>query len=296
MLAAQESALPLPILFYERGKQNPGGRVEPGRYRAFISYSHGDLKVARWLHRAIETYRPPKAVVGQVTEYGPVPPRMGKVFRDEEELAGAPELGGELEDAIRRSDSLIVICSPRSARSRWVDHEIRFFKLVNPDKPVLAVIALGEPEGENCCFPDSLRHAVTPQGEIDRAQSIEPLAPDLQKLGHAAVKLKLIAALLGVGYDDLARRELKRARQLTIAVTAISTTIVVIMAGLTGWALDRTRIAQEQTKLAREKQAQAEKSQWLLQAELDAVSARLDVVMSDGQSRKVALKGKATAQ
>jgi hypothetical protein len=264
--------------------------MESGNYRAFISYSHGDLKVARWLHHAIENYRPPKSLVGQLAEYGPIPARMGKVFRDEEELAGAPELGGELEDALKRSDSLIVICSPRSAKSRWVDHEIRFFKRVNPDKPVLAVIALGEPEGENCCFPNSLRHGVTAEGGIDLAQSIEPLAPDLQKLDHTAVKLKLIAALLGVGYDTLARRELKRARQQTLAVAGISTVIVMTMAVLTGWALDRTHIAQVQTKLAQDKQAQAEKSQWLLQAELAAVSAKLDVVMPDGKSQKVDVK------
>ncbi|MFD2579444.1 hypothetical protein ACFSTD_14480 [Novosphingobium colocasiae] len=30
------------------------GRVEQSRYAAFISYSHRDMAVARWLHKAIE--------------------------------------------------------------------------------------------------------------------------------------------------------------------------------------------------------------------------------------------------
>ena len=34
------------------------------RYSAFISYSHADTAVARWLHRALETYRLPKGLVG----------------------------------------------------------------------------------------------------------------------------------------------------------------------------------------------------------------------------------------
>jgi len=35
------------------------------RYKAFISYSHQDDKWAAWLHRALESYRPPSKIVGQ---------------------------------------------------------------------------------------------------------------------------------------------------------------------------------------------------------------------------------------
>ena len=57
------------------------------KYRAFISYSHKDEKWASWLHRALETYRVPKYLVGQDTAFGKVPDKLGKVFRDREELA-----------------------------------------------------------------------------------------------------------------------------------------------------------------------------------------------------------------
>ena len=46
------------------------------RYKAFISYSHSDEEWAKWLHRALETYRVPKHLVGRETEFGPVPARI----------------------------------------------------------------------------------------------------------------------------------------------------------------------------------------------------------------------------
>ena len=42
--------------------------VEPTprtRYAAFISYSHHDRKAAQWLHRALETYTPPRDLASQ---------------------------------------------------------------------------------------------------------------------------------------------------------------------------------------------------------------------------------------
>ena len=35
------------------------------KYRAFISYSHSDEKWAAWLHKALETYRVPRHIVGE---------------------------------------------------------------------------------------------------------------------------------------------------------------------------------------------------------------------------------------
>ena len=54
------------------------------KYRAFISYSHIDEKWAAWLHKALEAYRPPKNIVGQETNFGPVPKRLTPIFRDRE--------------------------------------------------------------------------------------------------------------------------------------------------------------------------------------------------------------------
>src|SRR5262245_7073814 len=99
------------------------------RYWAFISYSHRDEKWASWLHRRIETYTGHKKLVGSTNRYGePVPERPFPLFRDRDELEGAADLSGRIQDALGSSRFLIVICSPDSARSRWVNEEIKAFK------------------------------------------------------------------------------------------------------------------------------------------------------------------------
>ncbi len=223
------------------------------RYRAFISYCHRDDKVAAWLHKQIETYRVPRSIVGHDSPYGPVPRRLGKVFRDEEELGGAAELGPQLQGALRDSAALIVICSMESAKSYWVEHEIRYFKQINPDRPVLAVIANGCPgkDGEEC-FPQALRHHVDEFGELNLDRPAEPLAPDLTKLDKDVVKLKLIAGLLGVGYDELARRDLKRERRRLATLGTLAVTSTIVFAGLAVAALTYARMAENRAWLAQQ--------------------------------------------
>jgi len=104
------------------------GADEAFAYRAFISYSHRDEKWARWLHRALETYRVPKHLVGQTTAMGVIPARTAPVFRDRDELASATDLGTILRAALAGSACQIVICSPASAASHWVNEEILSFK------------------------------------------------------------------------------------------------------------------------------------------------------------------------
>ncbi len=48
----------------------------PYRFGAFISYSHEDRYWARWLHRRLEAYRPPKSLRTEKA-IGPVFPIRG---------------------------------------------------------------------------------------------------------------------------------------------------------------------------------------------------------------------------
>ena len=116
------------------------------RYRAFISYSHADQAWARRLHRALETYRVPTRLVGQATRKGDVPRRLTPIFRDRDDLSASGDLSASVRDALARSGTLIVICSPAAADSRWVNEEIRVFRELNPGGDVLAAILSGEPD------------------------------------------------------------------------------------------------------------------------------------------------------
>jgi hypothetical protein len=94
------------------------------KYWAFLSYSHSDKKWADWLHKALETYRFPRRIVGTESRDGKVPQRVYPIFRDREELSVSVDLGSKVNEALRESCHLIVICSPDAAKSRWVGQEI----------------------------------------------------------------------------------------------------------------------------------------------------------------------------
>ena len=182
---------------------------ETYKYWAFISYSHRDRAWADWLHKALETYRVPRRLVGRETTAGPVPRRLFPVFRDLEELPSSPNLSGAIDRALEQSRYLIVIASPYAAVSKWVDQEIARFRAMGRGDRILCLIVDGEPhadlqpgKGFLECFPPSLRT----EGEI------EPIAADVRlgKDRKPAAKLKLIAGLLGLGLDELRRRENRR--------------------------------------------------------------------------------------
>lgn len=199
------------------------------RYIAFLSYSHRDRQIAEWLHRELETYRVPKHMIGTATPLGPVPARLHPIFKDREELSAAGSLNEAIKSALGSASALIVVCSPASAASPWVNEEIRNFKQLNGDARVFAVIAGGEPwasrvpgQEEQECFPPAMRFVVAPDGTITDVPA-EPIAADLRPEGDGkrAGKLKVVAGLIGVGLDELVRREAqRRQRRLRYAVAA----------------------------------------------------------------------------
>ena len=199
------------------------------RYIAFLSYSHRDRQIAEWLHRELETYRVPKRMIGTATPLGPVPARLHPIFKDREELSAAGSLNAAIKNALGSASALIVVCSPASAASPWVNEEIRNFKQLNGDARVFAVIAGGEPwasrvpgQEEQECFPPAMRFVVAPDGTITDVPA-EPIAADLRPEGDGkrVGKLKVVAGLIGVGLDELVRREAqRRQRRLRYAVAA----------------------------------------------------------------------------
>ena len=76
---------------------------------------------------------------------GPCLPRFTPVFRDREELATATDLGATLIAALEQSACQVVICSPKAAKSRWVNEEILAFKRLGRAHRIFALIVAGEP-------------------------------------------------------------------------------------------------------------------------------------------------------
>jgi tetratricopeptide (TPR) repeat protein len=194
-------------------------------YRAFISYSHRDERWAAWLHKSLERYRVPRRLVGRTTPMGIVPARVAPVFRDREELATATDLGRVVNAALAQSAALIVICSPASARSRWVNEEIRAFQRLGRPERIFCLIVDGEPNAGDAreCFPEGLRSPLEREG-AERGKPAEPIGADVRpgKDRRQVALLKVLAGLLGVGLDELARRELQRRNRRLAVISAAS--------------------------------------------------------------------------
>lgn len=217
------------------------------RYFAFISYSHVDERWGRWTHKAIESYRVPARLVrhGHVGEE--LPKRLFPVFRDRDELASAPELGHEIEAALRDARNLIVVCSPASANSKWVNEEVRYFKSLGRADRVFCLIVDGEPgDAERECFPPAIRFLVADDGALTDHPA-EPVAADARPDGdgRANARLKLIAGMLGVGFDQLKQRELAaRNRRLTI-IAGGAAMIAAVTVGLSVFAFQQQALAEQ---------------------------------------------------
>jgi eukaryotic-like serine/threonine-protein kinase len=236
------------------------------RYRAFISYSHQDKAWADWLHKALETYRVPSRLVGTSTAAGIIPRRLAPIFRDRDELASATDLGLKVNEALKQAANLVVICSPRSATSRWVQSEVQAFKQLGRSERIFCLIVDGEPNASDFpgreaeeCFAPALRFHLGANGQ-PATERTEPIAADARagKDGRRKAKLKLIAGMLDIGFDSLKQRELQRRNRRLMAMTALA---LIVMAATTMLAIAAlfARHAAEMARIdAERRQKQAE--------------------------------------
>ena len=219
------------------------------QYWAFISYSSKDKKWGRWLHKRLENYLIPEEFQGLKLEDGTaIGKNLRPVFRDRDELSGSAELGPAITAALEQSRFLIVLCSPNSAKSKWVNKEIVDFRAIHGDDNVLALILDGEPNASSNpklndsleCFPPALR------------SPLEPLAGDLRAEGDGKERgfLKILAGIADIGFDDLYRRHERAQRKRRMLLATVATAIIAALAGLSVFALNQKSIAEAQTEIA----------------------------------------------
>ena len=234
------------------------------RFAAFISYSHRDEEFGDWLHKRLESYQVPSALVGRQSSVGQIGKRLGKVFRDRVDLSAAHDLGREIREGLEQSDALIVLCSPRSSGSKYVQDEILTFKKLGKGQRIFAAIIDGEPHAAGRpgytaadeCFPSSLIFALNHDGSLSsQLELTEPIAADFRdgKDGRENGSLKLIAGLLDVGLDELLQRERqaeRRRRVTAYGIASVTATLAVIAVVAGVFAFLQTQEANRQRVVA----------------------------------------------
>jgi hypothetical protein len=226
------------------------------KYRAFISYSHVDATWAKWLHASIEGFRIDQDLAGRDTTAGKIPKTLRPVFRDREEFAAGHSLNEQTLAALDASSALIVICSPDSAKSLYVNEEIRLFKSRHPERPVIPVIVGGKPgDADRECFPRTLRRKIGPLGEITDASEPDILAADAREEGDgkSLALAKVVARLVGLSTDEVfrrAERDRRRQRQVRNGVLGVLATLATATIAISFFAASYYREATGQCSVA----------------------------------------------
>lgn len=236
------------------------------RYAAFISYNHRDRRIAAWLHRALEIYRIPPRLRGRESPLGPLGARLPPIFQDREELAASSDLAASVRAALAEASSLIVICSPDAARSRWVNEEIRAFTALGKRDRIQCLIVAGEPNTPRTPGGDPALECLPPA--LFESDGGEPLAADIRpgQDSRSAARLKLLAGIMGVGYDELRQREQARRQRRLAVIAAASALGFILMSGLAVYALVARNEAITQRDLARRRTLTAERTTDFIQS------------------------------
>ncbi len=183
------------------------------KYAAFISYRHNerDSFIAENLQHELEHYHIPSKIQRSSKRK-----KVGRIFRDRQELPISNNLEDNIQSALKDSEYLIVICSPESKQSEWVQREVNTFISMHDKRHVLAVLAKAEPADS---FPEILCYDEVTETDADGKQTtikkdIEPLAAEMRGETHKDIlremrieKLRLLAPILYCSFDDLKQRE-----------------------------------------------------------------------------------------
>nr|WP_070960939.1 toll/interleukin-1 receptor domain-containing protein [Hyphomonas sp. Mor2] len=274
------------------------GRWRNYKYRFFVSYSHRDTERVDAFDQRFRRYRLPKELENIWTQFGPPPKTLKPYFRDRRSMGAGHSLDGDVLDALRTSAALIVFCSPNSARSDYVNKEIRLFRELHAkeahrygEQPrIFPIIIDGDPasQGDDHCFPDALKEQLRPDGTVDTENLIEPIAADAREEGDGpdSAFYKLLAGLLGVDADLISREDIRREHLENTRFALIATIIALVIVGLT--TVLANNAIQERDRWAAQDEMLADRAEDLL-VEGKIRRAKLAALEGTNQARMVVL-------
>src|SRR5262245_6714440 len=241
-------------------------------YQAFLSYSHGvDGRLAPALQSALHRFAKPWYRL-----------RALRIFRDTTSLSANPGLWASIERALAQSEYLLLLASPESARSTWVEREIDWWLTHRAADRLLIVLTGGALAWDAAAGDwDWERTAALSPGLRGRFHE-EPLFVDLRwatdadalSLRNARFRgavLDLAATLHGRPKDELDGEDLRlhRATRRLAAAAICLLVMLTIAAGAGAW------IAHRQAQLAEGRRREADRQRRIALARQLAAEAEV---------------------
>lgn len=197
------------------------------KYYAFISYNSKDTEWGKKVQKKLEHYRMPATLC---SEHGWERTPIKPVFFAPTDIQPGG-LSEELQERLKASRNLIVICSPNSAKSEWVGKEIKFFHELGRTKQIHFFIVDGIPHSGN---PDT--ECFNPI--VDTLGLPEILGANIHEkiyrwpwMNKERAYVQLISKMLGVEFDEIWQRH-KRLLIQNLIIWAIG--VVAVLAALIG--------------------------------------------------------------
>lgn len=198
------------------------------KYFAFISYNSTDLKWGKRLQRKLEHYKMPATLC---SEHGwdryPIKP----VFFAPTDIQ-PNDLNDELKGRLRDSKNLIVICSPNSAKSKWVAAEIEYFYSLGRAKDIHFFIVEGTPNSENPsdeCYNPIIKSLGL--GDVLGA-NINERNYSLPYLNRERAYVQLVTKLLGVEFDTIWQRHKRYIAERWMVAISLVVIVVITIVGV----------------------------------------------------------------
>lgn len=204
------------------------------KYFAFISYNSRDTAWGKRLQQKLEHYRMPATLC---SEHGWERRPINPVFFAPTDIQPGG-LTAELQERLKASRNLIVICSPNSARSEWVGKEIEFFHQLGRTKQIHFFIVDGQPHSGNPdteCFNPIVDTLGLPEilgANIHEQTQAYPFSNiSWPWMNKQRAYVQLISKLLGVEFDAIWQRH---KRLLVQKMIAWAVGIMLVLAAILG--------------------------------------------------------------
>jgi hypothetical protein len=231
-------------------------------YNAFISYSHAsDDKFAPALQDALQKFAKPW-----------YKKRNLEIFRDESSLSASPQLWNNIIKALDEAEYFILLASPLSENSKWVNKEVEYWLEHKSTDTILIALTDGEMkwDDENNCFLNPGNNSLPPA--LDNQFDSEPFYIDLRQsktekdisLDNPIFKkeiLRLAAKLHNKPPNDLASEEVTVHRKTILVRNAAIGILVFLLVSaiiLGVFANAKRNEADKNAKIATENQKKAE--------------------------------------